>query len=40
MLKVYLKKQRKKRLEQGHPWIYQSEIERIEGDVGEDDLIS
>lgn len=31
MLHMYLNKQRKKRLEQGHPWIYKNEIERIEG---------
>ncbi|WP_369124543.1 hypothetical protein, partial [Salmonella enterica] len=28
---VYLHKNRKKRLEQGHPWIYGNEIERMEG---------
>jgi len=29
--KVVLKKNRKPRLEQGHPWIYAGEIERLEG---------
>lgn len=36
---IYLKRQRKKRLEQGHPWIYQSEIDRIEGEFEETDLV-
>ncbi|MHB1651251.1 MAG: class I SAM-dependent rRNA methyltransferase [Desulfitobacteriaceae bacterium] len=39
-VKVYLKQNRKKRLEQGHPWIFKSEIERIEGDTQESDLVS
>lgn len=38
-VKVYLKKNRKKRLEQGHPWIYRSEIEQIEGDTAGEDLV-
>lgn len=29
---VILHKARKKRLEQGHPWIYNNEIERVEGE--------
>lgn len=29
---VYLHKKRKKRLEEGHPWVYRSEIERVEGE--------
>lgn len=33
MTKVFLVRNRRKRLEQGHPWIFQSEVERIEGDV-------
>lgn len=32
MASVFLMKNRKKRLEQGHPWIYQNEIERVEGE--------
>jgi 23S rRNA (cytosine1962-C5)-methyltransferase len=31
MANVYLNKKRKKRLEQGHPWVYKNEIERIDG---------
>ncbi|KLU62875.1 ribosomal RNA large subunit methyltransferase I [Peptococcaceae bacterium CEB3] len=34
--KVYLKRDRKKRLEQGHPWVYKSEIERIEAEETDD----
>lgn len=30
-IKVYLQKNRKKRIEQGHPWVYRSEIDKIEG---------
>ncbi|MEI7028352.1 class I SAM-dependent rRNA methyltransferase [Paenibacillus sp. y28] len=33
MTSVYLQRSRKKRLEQGHPWVYQNEIERVEGEV-------
>ncbi|MEB3100698.1 class I SAM-dependent rRNA methyltransferase [Ferviditalea candida] len=32
MASVFLTKNRKKRLEQGHPWIFQNEIERVEGE--------
>ena len=39
MLKAYLKQNRKKRLEQGHPWVYRTEIEQLVGDNDEDDLI-
>jgi 23S rRNA (cytosine1962-C5)-methyltransferase len=31
--RVFLKQNRKKRLEQGHPWIYQSEVDHIDGDI-------
>lgn len=31
MAKVILNKQRKKRLEQGHPWVYKSEVAKIKG---------
>ena len=34
MIKVYLNKQRKKRLEQGHPWIFANEVERVEHSDG------
>ncbi|GMA50604.1 SAM-dependent methyltransferase [Alicyclobacillus contaminans] len=30
-VRLYLKKSRKKRLEHGHPWVYQSEVEGVEG---------
>lgn len=30
---VYLHKKRKKRLEEGHPWVYRTEIERVEGET-------
>ncbi len=32
MVQVYLKRQRKRRLEMGHPWIYRNEIEEVRGD--------
>ncbi len=37
MNKVVLKKDRKKRLEQGHPWVFRSEIDATEGspEIGE-----
>ncbi len=28
---VYLKSNRKKRAESGHPWVFESEVERVEG---------
>lgn len=37
--KAFLKKNRKKRLEQGHPWIFPGEIERIEGNPQGGDII-
>src|SRR5690606_32949949 len=37
--KVILQKTRKKRLEQGHPWVYASEIERLEGEAEPGDLV-
>ncbi|MCL6593793.1 MAG: class I SAM-dependent rRNA methyltransferase [Alicyclobacillus sp.] len=33
MARLVLRKDRKRRLEQGHPWVFQSEVARIEGDV-------
>ncbi|WP_138493276.1 class I SAM-dependent rRNA methyltransferase [Paenibacillus pinistramenti] len=33
MASVVLQRSRKKRLEQGHPWVYKSEIERVDGEV-------
>lgn len=37
--KIYLQKARKKRLEQGHPWVYATEIDRLEGDAQPGDLV-
>jgi 23S rRNA (cytosine1962-C5)-methyltransferase len=37
--KAFLKQYRKKRLEQGHPWVYPGEIEKIEGDPQGGDVI-
>jgi 23S rRNA (cytosine1962-C5)-methyltransferase len=39
MTKVKLTNQRKKRLEQGHPWVYRSEIESVEGDYAPGDIV-
>ncbi|WP_199621734.1 class I SAM-dependent rRNA methyltransferase [Paenibacillus alkalitolerans] len=36
---LVLNKSRKKRLEAGHPWIYQSEVERIEGEYEPGDVL-
>ena len=33
MAKVYLKRDRRKRLEQGHPWVYDNEILKTEGEL-------
>ncbi|KGK89774.1 SAM-dependent methyltransferase [Desulfosporosinus sp. HMP52] len=37
--KAYLKKNRKKRLEHGHPWVFPGEIEKIEGDPKGGDVV-
>ena len=37
--RAFLNQHRKKRLEQGHPWVYPGEIERIEGDPQGGDVI-
>ncbi|CAM2832235.1 class I SAM-dependent rRNA methyltransferase [Paenibacillus sediminis] len=39
MASVILQRSRKKRLEQGHPWIYNNEIERVEGEPVPGDLV-
>src|ERR671919_439170 len=39
MTKVYLQKNRKKRLEAGHPWIFQSEVLEIQGKVTPGDIV-
>ncbi|WP_127579800.1 class I SAM-dependent rRNA methyltransferase [Paenibacillus koleovorans] len=40
MASVVLDRKRKKRLEQGHPWIFQNEVERIEGEYEAGDLVN
>jgi len=37
--KAFLNKNRKKRLEQGHPWVFPGEIEKIEGEPQGGDII-
>ncbi|WP_028610363.1 class I SAM-dependent rRNA methyltransferase [Paenibacillus harenae] len=37
--KIWLLKARKKRLEQGHPWIFATEIDRMEGEAKPGDLV-
>lgn len=39
MAKVILNKQRKNRLEQGHPWVYQSEVLKIKGSYEPGDIV-
>jgi 23S rRNA (cytosine1962-C5)-methyltransferase len=39
MASVILTRKRKKRLEAGHPWVYKSEIERIEGEPAPGDVV-
>ncbi|WP_456276160.1 class I SAM-dependent rRNA methyltransferase [Bacillus sp. AK128] len=39
MTKVILERKRKKRIEQGHPWVYQSEVNRIEGEYEPGDIV-
>jgi 23S rRNA (cytosine1962-C5)-methyltransferase len=40
MAAVFLSKKRKPRLEQGHPWVYKSEIERTDGEIVPGQLVS
>jgi 23S rRNA (cytosine1962-C5)-methyltransferase len=37
--KVFLKQSRRKRLESGHPWIYQSEVDFVDGDIKPGDIV-
>ncbi|WP_157910347.1 hypothetical protein [Petroclostridium xylanilyticum] len=30
MARVYLRKEIKKRIEKGHPWVYKNEVDKIE----------
>ncbi len=39
MAKVFLHKHRKKRLEAGHPWIFQSEVLEIQGEYAPGDIV-
>jgi 23S rRNA (cytosine1962-C5)-methyltransferase len=39
MTRVVLDRKRKKRIEQGHPWIFQNEVERIDGEYTPGDLV-
>lgn len=39
MAKVFLTTNRKKRTEQGHPWIFQSEVEHIDGEYVPGDIV-
>jgi 23S rRNA (cytosine1962-C5)-methyltransferase len=39
MTKVILERKRKKRLEQGHPWVYQSEVSKVEGTYEPGDFV-
>lgn len=36
---VFLIRKRKKRLEEGHPWIFANEIERVEGEPGPGEIV-
>lgn len=40
MATVYLNRQRKKRLEQGKPWIFDNELQKIEGEVVPGQLVT
>ena len=33
MIKVYLKRKIARRIADGHPWIFNNEVERVEGEV-------
>jgi 23S rRNA (cytosine1962-C5)-methyltransferase len=37
--RIYLQRSRRKRLESGHPWVYQSEVEHIEGHLEPGDTV-
>lgn len=39
MAKVFLTKNRSKRIEQGHPWVFKTEIETIEGGFNPGDIV-
>ncbi|RKQ88569.1 class I SAM-dependent rRNA methyltransferase [Brockia lithotrophica] len=37
--RVTLKRERRRRLEQGHPWVFRTEVARVEGDPAPGDLV-
>ncbi|SIS89744.1 class I SAM-dependent rRNA methyltransferase [Alicyclobacillus vulcanalis] len=37
--RLVLRRDRRRRLEQGHPWIYRSEVERVDGSLQPGDLV-
>lgn len=37
--RIVLRQKRKRRLEQGHPWVFQSEVERVEGPLHPGDIV-
>ncbi|MCL6598600.1 MAG: class I SAM-dependent rRNA methyltransferase [Alicyclobacillus macrosporangiidus] len=37
--RLVLRQNRRKRLEQGHPWVYRSEVQRIDGSVQPGDIV-
>jgi 23S rRNA (cytosine1962-C5)-methyltransferase len=39
LAKVILTRNRKKRIEQGHPWIYASEVESVDGEYSPGDIV-
>ncbi|UFJ43164.1 hypothetical protein LOK74_12135 [Brevibacillus humidisoli] len=39
MARVVLTRNRKKRLETGHPWVFQSEIQEVQGDFEPGDIV-
>jgi 23S rRNA (cytosine1962-C5)-methyltransferase len=39
MARVYLRKEIKKRIEKGHPWVYKNEVDKIEGDYSIGDIV-
>ncbi|WP_047150721.1 class I SAM-dependent rRNA methyltransferase [Aneurinibacillus tyrosinisolvens] len=39
MAKVFLVRNRRKRIEQGHPWVYQSEVDKVEGEYTPGDMV-
>jgi len=38
--RIVLQRQRRKRLEQGHPWVFQSEVQRIDGEIQPGDTVN